>query len=93
MFWLSELPQADVVTNHFAPPVKWSSAGFRGQRWYIGDFNGDGEDDIFRPMDLLRLENVYGGAEVLVVDGSQVFTGSGLDGFSFGCGTNRVVTG
>jgi hypothetical protein len=53
----------------------------------VGDFNGD------KRADLLRLENVYGGAEVLVVDGSQVFTGSGLDGFSFWCGTNRVLTG
>jgi hypothetical protein len=42
----------------------WTGAGSRGHDWYVGDFNGDGRDDV------LRLLNDDGGAEVLLSDGS-----------------------
>jgi hypothetical protein len=34
----------------FGPPVSWTGAGFgfAPDGWYVGDFNGDGKDDIFR---------------------------------------------
>jgi hypothetical protein len=51
--------------SSFNAPVNWSGSGNRGKGWHIGDFNGDGKDDIFRYV------NQYGGAEVLLSNGSS----------------------
>ncbi len=41
----------------------WTNASHNGAGWYVGDFNGDRKDDIFRQM------NSSGGAEVLLSNG------------------------
>lgn len=80
--FLSEAPQG---RNRFVFAGQWTGAGHRG-RWYVGDFNGDFADDLFRQV------NQYGGAEVLlstVVNGSRAFvpagqwTGDGHRGFGW----------
>jgi hypothetical protein len=43
----------------------WSDAGNSGRGWVVGDFNGDGKDD------LLRQTSQWGGAEVFVSTGSM----------------------
>jgi len=59
---------------------KWSGYGTRGGRgWYVGDFNGDGKDDI------LRYTNASGGADVLLSTGTTfddagTWTGFGVRG-------------
>lgn len=59
----------------FGDPDAWSTDGLaHHNRWYVGDFNGDGKDDLLRG-------NQDKGAEVLLSDGARfgapvVWTGS-----------------
>jgi hypothetical protein len=50
------------------PGSSWTGAGNDSQGWYVGDFNGDGRDDIF------RYHAGVSGAEVFTSTGSS-FTG------------------
>jgi hypothetical protein len=36
--------------SSFSGPISWTGAGYGKARngWYVGDFDGDGMDDIFR---------------------------------------------
>jgi FG-GAP-like repeat len=43
----------------------WTGEGYNGLGWYVGDFNGDGEDDISRAT------SERGGAEVLLSSGAN----------------------
>jgi hypothetical protein len=49
----------------FGTNTQWSGAGFRGKPVHVGDFNGDGGDD------LMRYFNECGGAEMLLSTGSD----------------------
>ena len=67
--WLlwTEIANFEVGTDCTSPPPNdhWTASGDRAKGWVIGDFNGDGKED------LLRHQNNLGGAEVLISDGSQ----------------------
>lgn len=58
-----EVMISDPDTHSFGVPKKWTGAGFRGRGWTIGDFNGDGADDIGRVL------NKWGGLEVVPKSG------------------------
>ena len=69
--------------NAFVPGVnlRWSGFGHRDAGWYVGDFDGDGRDDLMREL------NQYGGGEVFLSTGSAfppapnlVWSGSGHRG-------------
>lgn len=54
------------------PVPPWTEDSFAGHdRWYTGDFNDDGKDDIFRTI------NQWGGAEVQLSNG-EFFESDGL---------------
>jgi len=54
------------------PVPGWSERSFNGHdRWYPGDFDGDGKTDVIRAL------NKYGGAEVLLSDG-EFFDSDGI---------------
>lgn len=54
------------------PVPGWSDRAFNGHdRWYPGDFDGDGTTDVIRAL------NQYGGAEVLLSDG-EFFDSDGI---------------
>jgi len=36
------------ILDHFVSTGSWTGAGNGSDGWYVGDFNGDGRDDIFR---------------------------------------------
>jgi hypothetical protein len=52
------------VKGRMSVYIPWTHAGVRGgQGWYVGDFNGDGKDDV------IRYTNENGGAEVMLSNG------------------------
>lgn len=53
--------------NIFTGESTWSRKRLKGPKWHVGDFTGDGKDD------LLRWANSSGGAEVLKSNGSSKF--------------------
>lgn len=66
----------------FASPTRWTGAGIGQQTWYVGDFNGDGRDDIARHLDGLQvyLSNGQGFSG----DGYWTTQGSGSRGWYVG---------
>lgn len=71
--------------SSFVPAGVWISEGSFLSHWFVGDWNGDGRDDIARFMG-----NLFG-LELLSSDGTRFvksnhFTGvdQGIDGFRFG---------
>ncbi len=79
---------ADVLISRdssFASPECWTGSGSGDDGWHIGDFNGDGRDDLF------RVRGGTCGAEVLISRESgfaspECWTGSGSgdDGWHIG---------
>jgi hypothetical protein len=70
---------------HFKLSGSWTGAGHGTDGWYVGDFNGDKRDDIFRYMPGVS------GAQVFLSDGTKfVYSGSwtgaghGTDGWYVG---------
>jgi hypothetical protein len=49
----------------FANSVSWTGAGTNQFGWHVGDFDGDGDDDIF------RYRSGESGADVFLSDGSR----------------------
>jgi hypothetical protein len=75
----------DYSTCHFAYSGSWTGAGHGADGWYVGDFNGDGMDDIFRYVPGIS------GAQVFLSDGTQFLyagswtgAGHGTDGWYVG---------
>jgi len=65
-------------TGGFLPPQTWATAGIGDDDWYVGDFNGDGRDDIARWQGAV-------GVEVLLSNGTgfdapAVWTQAGIGG-------------
>ena len=71
--WSAYTP-AVTINNNFN---SWTGAGNNG-KWYVGDFNGDGRDDIFRYMPGVS------GAQVLLSNGSSFGTPTSWTGAGFG---------
>ena len=81
VFTISEF----VPASYFIKDGSWTSSYHGTDVWYVGDFNGDGRDDIFRYMPGTS------GADVFLSDGTKfVHNGSwtgynhGTDGWSVG---------
>jgi hypothetical protein len=73
--FLSDAPNG---RNRFVFAGQWTGDGNRGLGWYVGDFDGDSDDDIFRQ------QNEWGGAEVFLADRSRqqfICHGCGEDGW------------
>ena len=73
---------ADVILanqngNAFLEPEEWASKNYNNHRWYVGDFNGDGKDDLLRKLDQ------YGGADIALSNEStfREFKSWGNGGF------------
>jgi archaellum component FlaF (FlaF/FlaG flagellin family) len=69
----------------FSRSGSWTGAGYGSDGWYIGDFNGDGRDDIFRVVPGVS------GADVFTSNGTQflhwgswTMAGPGSDGWHVG---------
>ena len=70
----------DQTTRFTDTRVSWTSAGNGAAGWHVGDFNGDGRDDIF------SYEPGRSGADMFLSNGSTVTTGFQYAGSWTGAG-------
>ena len=60
----------------------WTGAGHGTDGWYVGDFNGDGNDDIFRYVAGTSGADVFlSNGTKFVYSGSWTGSGHGTDGW------------
>ncbi len=82
----------DVFFSHgfdFSPVGSWTGAGYGSapNGWYVGDFNGDQRDDIFRYMPGTS------GADVFLSNGTQFVAAGSWTGAGFGSAPNGWYVG
>jgi hypothetical protein len=82
-FWC--IDDVSIDRGSFVLDGSWTGAGHGTDGWYVGDFNGDGKDDIFRYLPGVS------GADVFVSDGMEFVSagswtgaGHGTDGWYVG---------
>jgi hypothetical protein len=69
----------------FVHSGSWTGAGHGADGWYVGDFNGDGKDDIFRYVPGVSGAQVFLSSGVKFnYDGSWTGAGHGADGWYVG---------
>jgi len=72
-------------TNYFKSSGSWTGAGHGTDGWYVGDFNGDGKDDIFRYVAGTSGADVFlSNGTKFVSYGSWTGAGHGTDGWYVG---------
>jgi hypothetical protein len=78
-----------LLSTGFHPAGSWTGAGLavEGDRWYTGDFNGDGKDDVFRYAPGLS------GADMFLSNGSGFASVGGWTGAGLAVAGDRWYTG
>ena len=72
-------------TSIFLHSGSWTGAGHGTDGWYVGDFNGDGQDDIFRYVPGVSGAQVFlSNGTKFVYSGSWTGAGHGTDGWYVG---------
>ena len=72
-------------SNAFVFAGNWTNLDDGTDAWYVGDFNGDGKDDIYRYEDGLYGANMFLSSGVsFVIDGTWTMAGNGFDRWRLG---------
>jgi hypothetical protein len=81
----SAIKTVNIAGGEFLSSGSWTGAGHGTDGWYIGDFNGDGRDDIFRYVPGTSGADVFlSDGTTFVSSGSWTGAGHGTDGWYVG---------
>jgi hypothetical protein len=81
----SAIKAVNIAGGEFLSSGSWTGAGHGTDGWYVGDFNGDGKDDIFRYIVGTSGADVFlSGGTKFVYSGSWTGAGHGTDGWYIG---------
>jgi hypothetical protein len=83
--WVDKVEYESPGAGQFLHSGSWTGAGHGTDGWYVGDFNGDNRDDIFRYMPGVSGAQVFlSNGSKFVPAGSWTGAGHGTDGWYVG---------